>query len=298
METIYFRIAEQVLQLSMPLGSQWEQLLPSFVPFAYTCPLGAKIMCSLQVVPNEPAADLSAATFLADIDRMQGERFRLYQSEHLYILDLERAGGRKHYQMTSNLFFTKGYAYIGSSGAQSGEILNTFLMMLFAQSAVLHRTCLLHASVVMKGGIGYAFLGKSGTGKSTHTSLWLKAFPDAELLNDDNPAVHISEQGHLHIYGTPWSGKTPCYKNKKVKLGAWVRLEQADVNTFFWKSGADAFVTLLPSCSSMRWNERLYAALCDLLEDFIRHVPVGHLRCRPDVDAALLCYNQLIKKQI
>ena len=55
-------------------------------------------------------------------------------------------------------------------------------------------------------------LGKSGTGKSTHSRLWLKYIPDTKLLNDDNPAVRIMDNNTIMIYGTPWSGKTPCYK--------------------------------------------------------------------------------------
>ena len=169
-------------------------------------------------------------------------------------------------------------------------------MMLFAQAATLHRTVLMHASVVVKGGRGYAFLGESGTGKSTHSALWLRVFEDAELLNDENPAVRLMDDRHVYIYGTPWSGKTPCYKNWKVKLAAWVRLEQAPVNSFTHKTGIGAFVTLLPSCSAMRWNDRLYAALCDLLEGCIRYVPVGHLQCRPDEEAVSVCYNELMKR--
>ena len=36
------------------------------------------------------------------------------------------------------------------------------------------------------------FQGKSGTGKSTHSGLWLKHIPGCELLNDDNPIVHFN----------------------------------------------------------------------------------------------------------
>lgn len=76
-------------------------------------------------------------------------------------------------------------------------------------------------------------LGKSGTGKSTHSRLWLKYIPDTKLLNDDNPAVRIMDNNTIMIYGTPWSGKTPCYKNVGVLLEGLVRLRQAPENQ--WK---------------------------------------------------------------
>lgn len=297
MENIYFCIAEQVMQVSMPDGGRWKTMLPSFVPFECSCPSGGKVMCSLEVVPDEIQVELSAATYLTGMELALGEQLRLYRSDDLYTIDLEIGKEGRHYRMIGNSFFTKGYAYIGDVEQGSGKALNAFLMILFAQSSVLHRTCLMHASVVMKADRGYAFLGKSGTGKSTHSSLWMKYFGDADLLNDDNPAIRFTDDGHVYVYGTPWSGKTPCYKNKKVELAAWVRLEQAPVNSFSWKSGVEAFVTLLPSCSSMRWDKNLYDALCDLLENLIQHVPVGYLRCRPDEEAVYMCYNEIIKKE-
>lgn len=298
MGNIYFCIAEQIMQLSIPSEGQWKTMLPSFVAFECPCPPDGKVMCSLEVVTDEITVNLSTAIFLTDIDRMLGERVRLYESDDLYIIDLEMEKGGRNYRMISNRFFTKGYAYIGRGfDRYSGEVLNAFLMMLFAQSSVLRHTCLMHASVVMKGDLGYAFLGKSGTGKSTHSALWLKCFGDAELLNDDNPAIRMTGEGKVYVYGTPWSGKTPCYRNKKVELAAWVRLEQAPVNSFVWKSGVEAFTTLLPSCSGMRWNDCLYTALCDLLEDCVQQALVGYLKCRPDEEAAFLCYNEIIKKE-
>lgn len=280
----------------MPDNMEWRWLLPSFALFECPSLPDDKAICSLKVVDGGIKTDLSAATFLVEVDRVLGERYRLYEQDGSYIMDLQMQPGGEYYRMACNTSFTKGYACIGGSGHESGEVLNIFLMMLFAQAATLHRTVLMHASVVVKGGRGYAFLGESGTGKSTHSALWLRVFEDAELLNDDNPAVRLMDDRHVYIYGTLWSGKTPCYKNWKVKLAAWVRLEQAPVNSFTHKTGIGAFVTLLPSCSAMRWNDRLYAALCDLLEGCIRYVPVGHLQCRPDEEAVSVCYNELMKR--
>lgn len=69
----------------------------------------------------------------------------------------------------------------------------------------------MHASVVAtETGKGYLFLGKSGTGKSTHTGLWLQQFSDCHLLNDDNPIVHVDSLGkQATVFGSPWSGKNP-----------------------------------------------------------------------------------------
>lgn len=37
-------------------------------------------------------------------------------------------------------------------------------------------------------------------------------------MNDDNPVVRVID-GEAMIYGSPWSGKTPCYRQVKAPLG-------------------------------------------------------------------------------
>ena len=154
-----------------------------------------------------------------------------------------------------------------------------------------HRTLLMHASVTMADGKGYLFLGKSGTGKSTHSGLWLRHIPNTELLNDDNPAVRIDDEGRAMVYGTPWSGKTPCYKNKSLPIGAIVRLEQAPRNEINRLSPLHAFSSVLSSCSSMIWDKPSFDAITRTSEAVVKRVSVFFLRCLPDEAAARLCHE-------
>lgn len=295
MENVCFLIAEQRLKLSLPGGVDWRNLLPSFVGFVDRKYRKRKSVCKLGVSTDRIMVNLSAGTLLTEFSQILGEHLQLYEVNDLYVVNLQILPTGESYRMICNHDFTEAYAYIGRPGQLCGEALNAFLMMVFAQSCVLHHTFLIHASVVMKQGKGYAFLGKSGTGKSTHSSLWLQYIGGVELLNDDNPAISVTENGTVYIYGTPWSGKTPCYKNKKAELAALVRLHQAPENHFSWKTGVDALVTLLPGCSSMRWDDYLFGALCNLLEEVTQKTPVACLHCLPDEAAARLCYNEIIK---
>lgn len=170
--------------------------------------------------------------------------------------------------------------------------LNNALMITYAfASAPLH-TLLMHASVVRHAGTGYLFLGRSGTGKSTHSRLWLTYIPDTELMNDDNPVVRVVN-GTVKVYGSPWSGKTPCYRNVVAPAGGFVQLEQKPENKIRRESVLESFATLLPSVSSMKWDKQVYMAICDTISDLIRLVPIYHLGCLPDEEAARLCYNTL-----
>ena len=166
------------------------------------------------------------------------------------------------------------------------------LAMAFAGS--FKDTLLIHASTVQNGDYGYPFIAKSGTGKSTHVGLWLTHIPGSELLNDDNPIIRIID-GEPFIYGSPWSGKTPCYRNRKAKLAAITRIERADENRLNQLQAVQAFASLLPSCSSMKWDEVIFDNICNVVSKFIKLVPICTLHCRPDKAAAELSY-QMLKK--
>ena len=82
----------------------------------------------------------------------------------------------------------------------------------------------------------YLFLGPSGTGKSTHAQLWLQHIKDTQLINDDNPVI----RGNM-VYGSPWSGKTPCYRKVRYPLGGLVVLSQAPHNKICRINGVQAY---------------------------------------------------------
>ena len=104
---------------------------------------------------------------------------------------------------------------------------------------------LLHASAVVVDGYAYLFSAPCGTGKSTHTRLWLQAFGDrAFILNDDKPALRF-EDGAWYAYGTPWSGKHDISANVRVPVAGICFLHQAKENTIRPFSGPKAIFSLL-----------------------------------------------------
>lgn len=167
--------------------------------------------------------------------------------------------------------------------------LDNCLMLLYAFASAPLDTLLLHASVTENDGRGYLFLGRSGTGKSTHSSLWREHIAGSSLLNDDNPVVRFTPDGRPLVYGTPWSGKTPCYRNHSVPAAALVRLAQAPRNRINRLEGVAAYATILPSCSCMKWDKAMAAAVHRTLERLVSAVPVFRLECLPNGEAAHLC---------
>ncbi len=172
--------------------------------------------------------------------------------------------------------------------------LNNALMLVYAFASATKGTLLMHASVIRNQEKGFLFLGKSGTGKSTHTRLWLEYIPGSDLMNDDNPVVRIVD-GEVWVYGSPWSGKTPCYRNVSSPVGAFVQLQQKPENKIRRETVLESFASLLPSVSTMKWDRRIYTAHCDTISELIRLVPNYLLGCLPDEAAARLSFQTVAK---
>lgn len=168
------------------------------------------------------------------------------------------------------------------------NVSNDALKMMYALATAEKDTLCIHAAVVSCGGKGYLFLGPSGTGKSTHAQLWLKHFEGTELVNDDNPVV----RGGV-VYGSPWSGKTPCYRNVSVPIGGIVMLSQAPYNKIRRLSGIEAYVDLAESVGGKVWDSRIAEGLHQAENKLASTVPMWHLECLPDEAAARLCHETI-----
>ncbi len=167
------------------------------------------------------------------------------------------------------------------------------LMVLYALASAVKGTVLFHAAVVSHEGRGYMFLGPSGTGKSTHARLWVKHIEGVELVNDDNPVVRIGSDGKAVVYGSPWSGKTPCYRNVSYPLGGIVLLSQAPHNKIRRMGGIHAYAALVSSISGKRWDAGIADGLHWTENKLASDVAVWRLECLPDEEAARVCQHEI-----
>lgn len=174
--------------------------------------------------------------------------------------------------------------------------LNNALMLIFAFAGAHKQTLLIHASLVRNNNFGYAFIAKSGTGKSTQVSMWLRHIAGSDLMNDDNPIIRCIDN-EFWIFGSPWSGKTPCYRNIKARLGAITRIDRATINSIDKLPPIQAFASLLPSCSSMKWDSDIYNAICDTITKIVETTGIYTLHCLPNKEAAEVCYKAISKIQ-
>lgn len=209
-----------------------------------------------------------------------GYIFTLFRQNDTFILTKEDGSNI----VTSNL---------ACDGVPDSSLVRFGIWIMFGMVIAPLGAIAIHSSVIVKDGAGVLCLGESGTGKSTHTRLWRENIEGAKLLNDDSPIIRMVN-GVAMVYGSPWSGKTPCYVNKCVPIRAFMRLSQAPHNKIKRLPALIAIGALLPSCPpSFAYENALQDHICDSLSDMIASTPVYHLECLPNAEAAQLSYSTI-----
>jgi len=107
--------------------------------------------------------------------------------------------------------------------------------------------------------------------------------------------VKLSDLRGGVVYGSPWSGKTPCYRNVSVPIGGIVRLSQAPYNKIRRLKGIEAYVDLAESVGGKIWDSRIAEGLHQTENTLASTIPMWHLECLPDEDAARLCHDTITR---
>ena len=290
--TYYFRVADFRFSVCLPASCEVDRLLPSFHDFRETGHTMEKTLFRFTAVSSGQLPAPGSGQLIEQTDNDMGHLV-LYALRDGYYIEIT-SNGRLH-RMAATADFSVIDADLQWDDPQAGSALSSLIRTAYAQAILYHNAISIHASAVHNNGRAYLFMGKSGTGKSTHSALWMEHIPDTELLNDDNPTIRFRE-GKAYAYGTPWSGKTACYKNQAFPIGGMARLRQAPVNRFDKLEGIDAFIALYPGCSVITHDEHLRNRLYDTLTLLAEKVTVGTMDCRPDRETALTCHDALTNK--
>lgn len=296
-DTFYYRIAELNLRLAFTKSEINNiGLLPSMKPFLTETEEGFN---------NNLFIDMLVDDRIRPIEKTRRERIRTFDTGNGdTIVDKIDDGGYQFIVkdidsnscclLITNSTFNECRCALNGTTNMRQFGLNNALMLAFAFAGSFKDTVLIHASLVRQNGKGYAFTAKSGTGKSTHVGLWLKHLPGCDLMNDDNPIIRIID-GKPYIYGGPWSGKTPCYRNVKAELGAITRIDRALENSVEKNNPIEAFANLLPSCSTMKWDKTIFNNVCNIITKIVETTGIYTLHCLPNKEAAIIC-NKAISK--
>lgn len=233
----------------------------------------------------------SIHAFEFEQDYAKGELMR-YDNGYFFMIEREQTTFVLAKEDGSNIVESN----LGTLAEVDPSILRFGLWIMFGIVIAPLGAIAIHSSVIVKDHQAVLCLGESGTGKSTHTRLWRENIEEARLLNDDSPIIRMID-GKCIVYGSPWSGKTPCYVNKCVPARALMRLSQAPYNKIHRLPALSAIGAILPSCPpAFAYDNALQDYICNTVSDIISCTPVYHLECLPDAAAAELSYSTIFGK--
>ena len=178
--------------------------------------------------------------------------------------------------------------------ATAGMLEMTAILRALAGQLPHHNGLFLHAASVLYDGKAYAFTAPSGTGKSTHISLWMKLFGDkVSVINGDKPIVRILEDRAV-VYSCPWAGKEGWKNNISASLGGICLLRRGKENKIIKISPSEYFDELMRQVYIPKNSEAMLKTL-ELIDALAKIVPFYLLECDISDDAARTSFEAMVK---
>lgn len=288
MSTIYYQIAEQYLSLTHPDSTLARRVLSKYSPFEQTdISPDAEIRLSIStdeqigLAEGDKRIDYAEETFFVSSVYLRSDgqyylsiHFRERCVEGLVSADWRKLRIKADWQDIRNDY-----------------LIDRLIMICYTMATLPLGYLKVHASVTELGGRALVFMGVSGTGKSTHSRLWREYVPNCTLLNDDEPIVRPMPDGSVRVYGCPWSGSTPCYRNEWAEVAAFVRLYQAKENKLARLSAREAFEELFSSCAFMGSISGNQLMVFDAVSRVLNSCAVYRLDNLPNEEAVKLSHS-------
>lgn len=195
-------------------------------------------------------------------------------------------------EATNGEFFAEKEA---SPGYSDGYIENICLYRKICLQMPKFNRFLMHSAVLTFEGNAYAFLGRSGIGKSTHTALWINNVKGAEILNGDKPILSYGN-GAFTVYGTPWNGKENRGRKGSAPLKGLCFIEQSKENSIEKITPSQATDRIFSQL--LLPTERIAAEkTLELADALVCGVPAYVLYCNMEVHAMETSFYALTGKK-
>lgn len=153
----------------------------------------------------------------------------------------------------------------------------------FERRLVQRGNMILHCAYVEYQREAILFSAPSETGKTTQANLWEK-YRGSRTVNGDR-ALLVNKDGRWKAQGWPVCGTSEVCHNEDFPIRAVVMLSQAQENRAGRLTPGQAYPLLYSQITVNKWNIQDHIRTMDLIEDFLRNVPVLHLGCTISEDA-------------
>ena len=140
-----------------------------------------------------------------------------------------------------------------------------------------------HGVLLEHNGKGIIISAPSETGKTTHAHFW-RDYKNAIILNGDNACCYKEDK--WNAFSLPWSGTSGECVNRSIPVKALVILKQGSENTATKLEKLDAFSNAFSNVQYPSYDKSKTEKTVDLLEDFLKSIPVFLFECRNEKESA------------
>lgn len=207
--------------------------------------------------------------------------------------------------------FFEGYGVEGDTGefqveVSEEEIMNEKLLApqirtreTWESTGIFRKICLkmldyhgffMHSSVIAVDGEAYAFAAKSGTGKSTHTALWLEYFGNNSFIVNGDKPIYRFMNSKLYVCGHPWAGKEGMHANRMVPLKALCFLERGSCNEIRPIKNQEMLQYLFHQLLLPK-DEYYMDKFLAMIDQMVSTIPFYVLKCNISEDAVKVAYR-------
>ena len=281
------RLSIAGLFIDVTVDASVVEALPNLHPFVVSGSDEASVLCQIQTGQHIQGEEVPSTL----TSHSEEKTIRVWIKPDACKLSLYSPRTDRTYWLQTDRHWCTVQTDWTPDSSESYVCLNDILMISFVYRSAFFHTVTVHASAVAVQEQGCIFVGPSGIGKSTHSRLWLQHIPGARLLNDDQPVLRLHPDGTVRLYGSPWSGKTSCYRNEGVCLKAIFFMEQALENQLTRLSGIETFQQLMKATSLMGRDTVTFQAISQTQAAVCGAVPAYRFRNRPDEEAASMSHQ-------
>ena len=295
-KTQKYKVAEHLFRIGLDAESVlWERLTEPYGPFE-VAEDGAACVFDLTICDGVEIGDAQLVYTNKETVEPGFIVLNVYKDSQNHYFEFIQPGSKTaNGRLSVTLDLSTAKFCLSGTEFQQWQTFNTVVNFCFLLATNPHKTVLAHSSCVTYKGKAWMFLGKSGTGKSTHSRMWLSALEGTVLMNDDHPVIRVHDNGEAIAYGSPWSGKTKCYKNMQAPIGGIIRIVRAPHNKARRLSVIESYASLMTSFSGITWEKELADGRDRTIQSIIAAVPCWHMECLPEEEAARVCSEAVTK---
>jgi hypothetical protein len=199
-----------------------------------------------------------------------GIGWQVWQTTHGWSLRFTDGRGREprlYQTLEADRRWTRATLYMRTPRRAAGPepffLAHPLEQLLFMSLLARARGFVVHATGLIRDGVGWIFAGTHGAGKSTLARLATRG--GRSLLLSDDRVVLRQVHGRWRVYGTPWSGtvREPTSPTS-APLGAVFFIRHGHETNAVSLAAAPALRRLVPRCLHPYWDR---GALARFLED-------------------------------